>query len=53
MTDEEKNAFKTWISKDDEVREKGHGRIAPPTIAERILAYAEKTAEETGIIKNK
>ena len=52
MTDEERNAFKTWISKDDEVREKGHERIAPPTIAERILAYAEKTAEETGIIKN-
>lgn len=52
MTDEEKEAFKAWISKDDEIREHGHERIAPPTIAERILSKTEKTAEETGIKKN-
>lgn len=46
MTDEEKNAFKEWISKDDETREKGHERIAPLTIAERIVKHTKETVEK-------
>ena len=49
MTDEEKEAFKTWMTKDDETREKDHKRIAPLTIAERILEHSEELAKNTGI----